>query len=174
RYLVRSFDQNDISTYGLTFAIEQGPRPYFTSIVIRCNPLPIATRNFEFRPTYDVLYADRFDPNTLQYKVYAQDVDKIELPGLLMELCLQYWEQLEDPGQLSEVVEMREDTEKDSPVEVAQCQECLSVYDPRLGAPELDIPGGTPFLALPDSFCCAVCGAQKDSFRLIQLDVQSV
>lgn len=172
RYLVRNFDQNDISTYGLTFAIEQDKRPYFTSIVIRCNPLPVTIRNFEFRPTYDVLHADRFDPNTLQYKVYAQDIDKIELPGLLMELCLQYWKQLEDPEQLLEVVEMKESDEIDHPNQVSQCQDCLSVYDVRVGDPGQHISKGTDFEALPATFACSVCGAPRERFQWIRLDIQ--
>ncbi|MEM6380744.1 MAG: rubredoxin, partial [Bacteroidota bacterium] len=66
RFIVRNFDQNDISTYGLTFGISSNYGKYFTSIVIQENPKPKAVRDFEIRPTYNVLYAKKFDPNTLQ------------------------------------------------------------------------------------------------------------
>ena len=95
-FLVRSFDQNDISTYGLTFGISNdvGKRTHFASIIIEKNNPPTIVKDFEVRPTYNVLHFENFDPNTQQYQTYAQDVGQIELPGLLMELSKMYFEQL--------------------------------------------------------------------------------
>ena len=56
------------------------------------NPQPSIVGNFQVRPTYNVLYSENFDPNTRVYKTYAQDVDKIELPPLLMELSQLYFD----------------------------------------------------------------------------------
>jgi len=44
------------------------------------------------------------------------------------------------------------------------CSVCGYVYDPAQGDPEGNIPPGTPFEALPDSWVCPVCGAGKDQF----------
>ncbi|MGB3151615.1 MAG: rubredoxin, partial [Maribacter sp.] len=95
KYLVRSFDQNDISTYGLTFGIsnEVGKRSHFASVIIEKNSLPTIVKEFEVRPTYNVLHFEHFDPNSQKYITYAQDIDKIELPGLLMELSKMYFDQ---------------------------------------------------------------------------------
>lgn len=88
KYLVTNFDQNDISTYGLTFAItDYDYNSYnFTSIVIEKNKQPEQIGDFVIRDTYNLLYAKNFDPNTREYIVHVQDVDKVELSGLLMEV----------------------------------------------------------------------------------------
>jgi hypothetical protein len=96
KFLVHNFDQNDISTYGLTFGIADHTRKvyYFTSIVIERNKTPSDLKVLEIRDTYNLLYAKNFDPNTREYLTYVQDIDKNELPGLLMELSQMYFEQL--------------------------------------------------------------------------------
>src|SRR5690606_20080331 len=95
RYIVSCLDQNDISTYGLTFSIIRHDKQfyYFTSIVVKKNTVPERLTDFEIRDTFDLLFARNFDPNTREYKMYAQDVDRVELPGLLMELSRMYFEQ---------------------------------------------------------------------------------
>ncbi|MEM7514829.1 MAG: rubredoxin, partial [Bacteroidota bacterium] len=51
QFIVRNFDQNDISTYGLTFSIKSEYGVNFTSIVIEKNPIPSIVKNFQIRPT---------------------------------------------------------------------------------------------------------------------------
>ena len=41
---------------------------------------------------------------------------------------------------------------------------CGWVYKPELGVPLCDVPPGTPFEQLPESFCCPICGAGKRHF----------
>ena len=59
KYLVSNFDQNDISTYGLTFGITDYNKAsyYFTSIVVEKNKQPEMIGNFKTRDTYNLLYA---------------------------------------------------------------------------------------------------------------------
>ena len=45
------------------------------------------------------------------------------------------------------------------------CGICQYVYNPAVGDPDNDAPAGTPFKALPDDWCCPVCGAGKDAFK---------
>jgi rubredoxin len=45
------------------------------------------------------------------------------------------------------------------------CTVCGYVYDPAKGDPEKDIPAGTPFEKLPDSWVCPECGAPKSEFE---------
>ncbi len=96
KFIVHNFNQNDISTYGLTFAVasKEESNIYFTSIVVEKNSIPNIVKDFKVRPTYNVLYSEKFDPNNQKYLVYAQDVDKIELSSLLMELSKIYFNQL--------------------------------------------------------------------------------
>ena len=45
------------------------------------------------------------------------------------------------------------------------CGVCGYIYDPEIGAPETDIAPGTAFEALPDDWCCPLCGVGKDNFE---------
>ena len=45
------------------------------------------------------------------------------------------------------------------------CEPCGYVYDPAKGDPDSGIAPGTPFAALPDDWCCPICGASKDMFK---------
>ncbi|WP_373516756.1 rubredoxin [Pricia sp.] len=170
KFLVRSFDQNDISTYGLTFGISNdvGKRSHFASVIIERNAPSAIMTDFEVRPTYNVLHFKNFDPNTHSYEAYAQDVDKIELPGLLMELSKKYF------GQLYSQEAQEKPIQKDSdPIKrtVRQCRSCLTVYDTVYGDAKADIPAGTPFENLPEDYGCPVCEAPKSDFVEVALQL---
>lgn len=45
------------------------------------------------------------------------------------------------------------------------CKVCGYVYDPALGDSNANIPPGTPFEALPETWVCPICGATKDQFE---------
>ncbi len=44
------------------------------------------------------------------------------------------------------------------------CNVCGYVYDPEVGSPESNIPAGTPFDKLPDTWVCPLCGVDKTNF----------
>ena len=44
------------------------------------------------------------------------------------------------------------------------CKVCSMIYDPKDGDPDSGIEPGTPFEAIPDDWCCTICGARKASF----------
>ncbi|WP_242205727.1 rubredoxin [Aestuariivivens insulae] len=164
KYLVTNFDQNDISTYGLTFGITSydSDTYNFTSIVVEKNRQPDNIGDFKIRDTYNLLYAKNFDPNTREYIMHVQDVDKVELPGLLMELSKLYFEQLgnereeeEEQAQQKEMVEEN----------VYQCTDCLTVYNEVYGDITQDIAPNTPFEKLPETYQCSLCEAPKSSFE---------
>lgn len=45
------------------------------------------------------------------------------------------------------------------------CTACGYVYDPEVGDENADIPPGTPFEDLPDTWVCPLCGAGKGAFE---------
>ncbi|MDD4137263.1 MAG: rubredoxin [Methanoregula sp.] len=45
------------------------------------------------------------------------------------------------------------------------CTVCGHVYDPEKGEPKLDLPPGTAFPDLPDTWQCPVCFADKSEFK---------
>ncbi len=173
RFLVRNFDQNDISTYGLTFGITSGYGPYFTSIVIEKNPPPKVVQAFEVRPTYNVLHCEDFDPNKLDYRVYAQDVDKIELPGLLMELSRLYFSQLGEHQASTTAPAKPESNRAQISISAFQCPDCLTVYDSRYGDESAGVSAGTPFEQLPDDYQCPVCDCSKTAFKMMVVETAS-
>ncbi|WP_378176385.1 rubredoxin [Aquimarina sp. SS2-1] len=171
KFLVMNFDQNDISTYGMTFtiSIRRNQKRYFTSVVIEENKTPEKIKDFVVRPTFNVLYAKNFDPNTRQYLVYAQDVDQMDLPAILLELTKAYFQNLGEGDKESSdgIAAIKEKTE----IEVYQCRDCQTIYDPSLGEASSNIPAGTEFADLPESYQCALCEASKDNFKQMTLEV---
>ncbi|OOG76513.1 rubredoxin [Algoriphagus sp. A40] len=163
KYLVSYFDKHDISTYGLTFGITDYTRKayYFTSIIIEKNEPPMKLEGLKIRSTYNLLHAKNFDPNTQEYLVYVQEVDKTDLPELLIELSKIYFEQLGNEKTLPEKpVKAKELVSK----EAYQCRECLTVYDSNYGDLTQGIPAETPFENLPENYHCPLCEAPKSSF----------
>ena len=164
KYLVTNFDQNDISTYGLTFGITNYNKytDYFTSIVIQKNKKPESIGDFIIRDTYNLLYAKNFDPNTRDYVMHVQDVDVVELPGLLMELSKLYFEAL---GK-ERIEEPAEEVNKEVlETQVYQCQDCLTIYDELYGDITQDVLPNTAFEDLPDDYECSTCEASKSHFE---------
>ncbi|MFB1039300.1 MAG: rubredoxin domain-containing protein [Polaribacter sp.] len=168
KYLVANFDQNDISTYGLTFGITDYNKTsyYFTSIVVEKNNQPEMIGSFQTRDTYNLLYAKNFDPNTRQYILHVQDVDKVELPGLLMELSQLYFDQLGNEKEIEKEVEVPKETTE---LEVYQCIDCFTIYDEGYGDSTQNISPETLFNELPESYECALCEAPKTNFKKIVL-----
>jgi len=162
-FLVRTLDQYDISTYGLTFGISEYNRDghYFTSIVVEKNETPKALESIKIRATYNVLYAKNFDPNTKEYIVLAQDVDKQELPTILIELSKKYFEDLGNT-----VLEVNAPTAKKEVQEadIHQCSECLTLYNSEYGDVTQGIEKGVLFKDLPEEYCCSLCEAPKNNF----------
>ena len=164
QYLVRSFDQKDISTYGLTFGVsnDTGKRSHFSSVILEKNDRPEIVGPYEVRPTYNVLHFKDFDPNTRIYNLYAQEVDRENLPELLIELSKEYFGQL---GGVKPQVQAPVKKEVLPESEVHQCIECQTVYDMKYGDESAGIRPGSPFEKLPDSYQCPVCGSPKSSFK---------
>lgn len=164
KYLVNNFDKNDISTYGLTFAITNHIRKayYFTSIVIEKNIKPDALKNVNIRDTYNLLYAKNFDPNTREYILYVQDVDKSDLSNLLMELSRLYFDELGTEKEAEYNSKALKDTVEEI---VHQCKDCLTIYNELYGDITQNIQPNTPFESLPNTYKCALCEGSKSNFK---------
>lgn len=163
KYLVSNFDTNDISTYGLSFGITDYTKKayYFTSIIIEKNEPISGFEDFNMKCTYNLLYAKNFDPNTQEYIVYVQEVDKVQLPNLLIELSKIYFDQLgKDPAKSEKPIPVKEVII----TEAYQCKDCLTIYDPIFGDITQDIPPQTSFEDLPADYKCSLCESPKSHF----------
>lgn len=168
--LVKHFNENDISTYGLTFGISNdvGKRSHFSSIIMEKNPVSEAIKEFRGKPTFNVLHFKNFDPNSDEYVLYAQDVDKNQLGQLLMELSRSYFKGL---SKTNEKIKVEKEPNRIALRSVYQCQSCLTIYDETLGDSKAGISAGTLFERLLDSYVCSVCNAPKSEFRKTDLQV---
>ncbi len=158
-YLVRALDQQDISTYGLTFTVKtQQHKVLFTSVVVER-----AEKDDERQPDlYNILFAKDFNPNLFDFYYYARGVSKEIIPPLLIELSKKYYEQL-DTNRLvpaSHELPRREPL----PKKVYQCSSCLTVYDDTYGDERAGVSPGTSFHELPENYQCPVCGEPKNNF----------
>ncbi len=169
-FLVRTLDQYDISTYGLTFSISEYNRDghYFTSVIIEKNELPKDLESIKIRETYNILYAKNFDPNTREYLVHAQDIDKLELPVILIELSKKYFEELGNQNNENKLMTIVKKVENN---EVYQCKSCLTVYNQQFGDAMQNIAAGINFNYLPDNYCCSLCEEPKSNFEKVILKI---
>ncbi len=162
-YLVDQFNRVDISTYGLTFGIYSRRAFRFTSVVLEKVDRNLGDKaGRAFRPSYNVLYCRNFDPNERNYVYYAQDVDQMDLPTLLIELSKHYFANL---GEGREEEQPQPEEEEVILYDIFECSDCLSTYDSRYGEPSRGIAKGIPFEQLETTFTCSVCDAPKSSFR---------
>lgn len=170
KFIIRSFDQNDISTYGLTFGYHERCKQsqYFTSMIIEKNPSPKIADGFQNVASYNVLYCKNFDPNTKEYISYAQNVEEIELPGLLMKLSQLYFEQLDNTTE--NIAKPKENKDQGlNNAKVHQCSHCMTIYDDEFGDIEHNIKPGTLFEDLPEDYNCSLCEAPKSKFQEVVL-----
>jgi len=169
RYLVRTFDQNDISTEGLTFTVKTVPMVLFTSVVIEKNPASQYAEKYDLLPTYNILYSQDFNPNKQQYITYARDILKEDLAPLLMELSCLYYENLNNEPP---IITPKPSAAQKPKKALYQCQQCLTVYDQVYG--DGTIPPGVTFADLPDSYVCPLCDAAKQEYQLMQYNLNEV
>lgn len=159
RYLVSELDRQDISTHGLTFTIKNTQQMLlFTSVVIEKDP---ETSNRD-EPLYNILYAREFNPNHSEYFLYADKVEKVRLPDLLIKLSKLYFHELEGFDRESQMVLAA--SESPGSVSSYQCCNCMTVYDKKYGDPDAGIKPGTPFEKLPDGYLCPLCTNEKKHF----------
>lgn len=56
-------------------------------------------------------------------------------------------------------------------MEKYRCTVCGYIYDPAIGDSTQNIPAGTTFEELPDSWVCPECGVGKDMFEKVWEEV---
>ncbi|KAI9451190.1 hypothetical protein F5148DRAFT_1290295 [Russula earlei] len=86
RYLIRQFDKEDVRTYGLCFAIQTRARSsMFGSVLIRRqqNKNPHRLRTLD---RYDILYTKDFNPNSTEYLLFRENMEKSFIGTYLVSL----------------------------------------------------------------------------------------
>jgi len=168
KFLVREFDERDIRTYGLSFAIKTNPMDVASSVIIEELVSEVSDSP---NALYTIKYAEDFNANSQVFKVYEENVEKTALPDVLERLSRKYYEQLNagDDQQLN--IENKEEKKSKTEKLLYQCKSCFTIYDSVYGDDMNDIPPGVAFSDLPESYCCPVCDGAKSDFVLKKMSL---
>ncbi|TDN38457.1 rubredoxin [Hymenobacter sp. UV11] len=163
--LVRHFNEEDIRTYQLCFAIKTKPQTgLFGSIVVRRH-FDSLTQTGLHGEQYEVLHTRDFNPNSKDFISFRKKVNRENLPWYLAQLCDQFYEQ--QAAALLPTAPLGE-APPTPPVEpnqppLHQCRRCFTVYDEADGDPAQGVAPGTPWAALA-TYACPTCEAPKELF----------
>lgn len=173
KFLVKRFNKFDVRTFGLLFAIKTRHKSeVFGSIIIRREPLfKIGKFGFDFfgtLGTFDIFYAEDFNPHTRKRKTHQLGVPKWRLAETLYNLSKNYYSlQLSINEQLamsneSSIKQDKLEAQSSKLKVMHQCPSCWTVYDETVEIIKFDL--------LEDSFECPTCGeAKKDFLKVDQL-----
>ncbi|MGX5690906.1 rubredoxin [Arcticibacter tournemirensis] len=155
KYLVREFEDADLRTYRLCFAIKTQPRTgLFGSIILR-----------KQEDGWDILHTRDFNPNSKDFLCYKSGLSEDELQAHLVALVQLYYQSYSErelnvsDNSFSE----NEVTTGQKMKIVHQCIHCLSIFDEAYGEEMSGILPGTSFATLPE-YSCFVCGSKKEDF----------
>jgi len=160
KQLVREFDDADLRTYRLCFAIKMQPKTgLLASIIIKKQGADV----------FDILHTFDFNPNSKDFVVFKSGVHRNKLAKYLVELCGAYYSLLMD----NSVLPAAETTGAEAPAVVQapgivhQCKNCLSIYDEAYGDEFNEISPGTAFDSITH-YLCPVCDAPKIDFLKVE------
>lgn len=166
RELITEFNKVDLRTFKLCFAIKTNPKSgLFGSVIIRKR----TNNDLEDECKFDILHTTDFNPNSKNFTLYKDNIDRALLAEALVQLCDNYYElqTLSESVSADNYYETELATEIEHVI-VHQCSHCLTIYDEAWGDEASGIPPGTSFSDLKEDYCCSVCGAIKTDIIPIQ------
>jgi len=166
--LVRYFNEEDVRTFQLCFAIKTQPKTgLFGSIVVRRH-FDNLTQTGLHAEQYEVLHTRDFNPNSKDFISFRKKVSRENLPWYLTQLCDQFYEQQATASLPVAPLDSPLPTLATPPGQplLHQCRRCLTVYDEAYGDPAQGVAPGTPFASLP-AYACPTCEASKETFEAV-------
>jgi rubredoxin len=155
--LVREFEDADLRTYQLCFAIKTQPKTGLTgSIILKKGKNCL----------YDILHTQDFNPNSKDYVIYLRQIKPAELSKHLVGLCAEFY--MSQSSYMPQTTVMEEAGPKLQETEIYQCNNCLTRYDKHYGDFINNISKDVEFTTLSD-YCCPVCEAPKEDFSLVEI-----
>lgn len=156
--LVRDFEEADLRTYRLSFAIKKQPKTgLFGSIIIRKQDA-----------LFEIIHTRDFNPNSKDFVIYKQKIKAHELSKHLIALCNDFYSKQGDAfDYLNTHAATEENNATINSTIVYQCKNCLSIYDETYGDSVNSINPGVAFNSL-DQYCCPTCEAPKEDFIKIE------
>ncbi|GAB3637008.1 hypothetical protein GCM10027422_25980 [Hymenobacter arcticus] len=162
--LVRHFNEEDIRTYQLCFAIKTRPKTgLFGSVVVRCH-FDSITQTGLYAEQFELLHTRDFNPNSKDFISFRKKVSRENLPWYLTQLCDQFYEQQAATSPpTAPLNEPAPSGPEPGQPPLYQCQRCRTVYDEAYGDAAQHIAPGVPFAELA-AYHCPTCDAPKKAF----------
>ncbi|MCC8427095.1 rubredoxin domain-containing protein [Mucilaginibacter sp. UR6-11] len=153
--LVRQFEEADLRTYQLCFAVKTQPKTGLQGSIILKK---------DYAGLYDILHTRDFNPNLRDEVIYKQQIKPRDLSSHLIVLCHAFYDA--QSNRLQTAPPPDEAPSQQDHAIIYQCNCCLSRYDQSYGDPENNIEKGIPFETLKD-YACPVCEAPMTDFSLV-------
>lgn len=168
--IIREFDEYDVRTFGLSFAIQTRPKSeVFGSVIVKKRDIIGSLVN-----VFDVYHSKDFNPNTREYVLFEKGINRAHVAEILQRLAKKYYAKTTVELEGARLEQSRKSIETiDTPM-VHQCKRCYTIYDERFGDIVNQIPAGVRFADLPESYCCPVCEAGKSEFEEIKSELNVV
>lgn len=156
--MVKQFEEADLRTYKLCFAIKTRLKTgLFGSVIIRKLNQEIA------KPVFEILHTRDFNPNIKEFIIYKTNLQEEHLAGVLIALCNYYYSLKADNELLVNEYTAPELLANNEIYFVCQCKNCLTIYDAFWGDEQQNVAAGTDFNAL-SVYQCPTCEAPKEEF----------
>jgi rubredoxin len=165
--LVRHFNEEDIRTFQLCFAIKTKPQTgLFASIVIRSH-YDSLTQTGLHAEQFEILHTRDFNPNSKDFVSFRKKISRENLSWYLVQLCDLFYE-LQDAPALPPSPEeiLARPAASTAAATLYQCRHCLTVYDDAYGDAAQGIVAGTPWDTLA-TYACPTCEAPKELFEAV-------
>jgi rubredoxin len=154
KQLVREFEEADLRTFRLSFAIKTRPKTgLMGSIIIRRQSAEM----------FEILHTQDFNPNSKDYIIYKDKVTRSNLGPELISLCNNYYDASKNKVIALAVSNTTEEA-LINPEVLYQCKHCQTIYDKAYGDALNGISPGTDFADVDTSYKCPVCDAEKEDF----------
>jgi rubredoxin len=163
--IIREFDDEDVRTFGLSFAVQtRSKSEVFGSVVIKKRAIFGGLSS-----AFDIYHTTDFNPNTRELVLFEKGVNKTHVPEILQRLTKRFYAQ--NSKQEVSIVKQKETKVSDSqPIKVHQCKTCFTIYDERFGDSVNEIPVGVTFADLPSTYCCPICEGDKNEFVEVEVE----
>lgn len=167
QYLVKQFDAMDVRTFGLVFAIKTRHKSeVFGSVIIRREPLfkfgKYEFDGFGLLESYDIFYAEDFNPHTRKRKTFRLGIPKSRLSEELLKLAKKYYAELVNEKKTVKIKLKQEELPVKNVKMVHRCADCWTVFDENREE-------GVTFENVDSNYVCPVCEADKTTFQLVEM-----
>lgn len=163
--IIREFDNEDVRTFGLSFAVQTRPKSeVFGSVVIKKRSIFGGISK-----VFDIYHTTDFNPNTRELVVFERGINKTHVPEILQRLTKRFYAQ----NAKQEIIVVKKKDRKPidlQPIKIHQCKTCFTIYDERFGDSVNEIPVGVAFVDLSSTYCCPICEGDKSVF--VEVDVE--